>query len=379
MSTRQIAVASLLLLAVPLFAANVTIPNFQMVTRGASENGSFVLSTQADIDVEIGGGYKFGGQLGLSIATDNLEQPSVPGATYDQSVVQSALDRALTLSAAKVIVRDLFVDGLDIHYFVGEFDRLLTGDLFPEQFGTQIVATDFRGLLSFPDGVVYDGIHLVNGTGVALVATSIAPWLYLDGAVYQDETLGPGLYSTDLRAGFNAGPLKAETFLGASFPLATAGIYRGGLLLFYKTGEGGEVLTQFGVPRWAPVTDGPLTINDFFFLFEPRVDIGILSIILTLFWHPEYYNQVETNERGATDILVTLVGGDMESGTVTGGLESGVRLRPDDPSQTLSVSATPFLTLNASGVVWDFKVKFDLFPFVLDELVEGYVGIQTQF
>lgn len=379
MSKRQKALAVLLFFALPLFAANVSIPTFQMVTKGEMQGGAFILGTQANLDVEIGGGYKFGGRLGLSIETDALEEPSTPGATYDPAVLESAFNRALTLSSAEVIVRDFLFNGLNVHYFVGEYDRLLTGDLFPDQFGTGIVATGFRGLLNFPTGVVYDGIHLVDGTGIALVSSSIAPWLFLDAALYQDATLGLGLYSTDLRAAFNTGPFKAETFFGASFPAATAGIYRAGLLLYYQTGDGGEVLTQFGVPRWAPVTDGPLTINDFFFLFEPRVDIGALSIILTLFWHPEYYNQELTDERGATDIVVKLVAGDRETSPVTGGVESAVRLRPDDATDTLRVTAAPFLTVSASGVVWDFKVDFNVFPFVLDELVEGYIGIQTQF
>ena len=379
MRKRRVILSAMLLSALQLFAANVAIPNFELLTRGRSTGGAFILSTQADIEVQIGGGYKFGGQLGLGIETDALEQPSTPGATYDQATAQSAFNRALTLNSAQIIVRDLFADGINAHYFVGEYSRLLTGDLFPDQFGTQIVASDFRGLLNFPTGVVYDGIHLIDGTGLAIVAGQIAPWLYLDAAVYQDAILGAGLYSADIRAAFNTGAFKAETFLGGSFPVAAVGAYRAGLLLYYATGQGGEILTQIGIPRWAPITDGPLTIDDFFFLFEPRVDIGLLAIHLTLFWHPEYYNQTVTNERGATDIVVKLIGGDTDAGTVTGGLETAVRLRPSSASPTLTVTTSPFLTVNSSGVVWDFKVDFNLFPFALDELVQGYVGIQTQF
>lgn len=361
------------------FAANITIPTYNLLTRGALEGGLFVLRTQADVDVQFGGGFKFGGELSLSIDTMSLEEPSTPGTVYDQSVIRAALNERLRLKSASVVVRDLFGTPLRARYFIGEYARILTGDLFPNQFGTDIIATDFRGLLAFPDGVVYDGIHALDGTGLALVADAIAPWLYLEGAVYQDAYLGLGYYSADLRAAFNTPTFKAELFGGASFPVADFGIYRGGVLLFYSTGQGGEVLTQIGVPRYAPVTDGPLNIDDLFFLFEPRVRVGIVSIVLTLFWHPEYYVQAETNERGATDIIVRFIAGDVQTNTLSGGLENGIRLRPASTDDQLRIAVSPFLSINSSGVVWDFKTTFNVFPWDLDELFEAYVGIRTQF
>lgn len=361
------------------FAANITIPTYNLLTRGALEGGLFVLRTQADVDVQFGGGFKFGGELSLSIDTMSLEEPSTPGVDYDQSIIQAALNERLRLKSASVVVRDLFGTPLSARYFIGEYARILNGDLFPDLFGTQIIATDFRGLLAFPEGVVYDGVHALDGTGLAIVADSLAPWLYLEGAIYQDAYLGLGYYSTDIRAAFNTPSFKAELFGGASFPIADFGIYRGGILLYYSTGQGGEVLTQIGVPRYAPVSDGPLNIDDFFFLFEPRVHVGILSIVLTLFWHPEYYVQAETNERGATDIIVRFIAGDVQTNVVSGGLENGIRLRPASADDQLQIAVSPFLTINSSGVVWDFKTTFNVFPWNLDELFEAYVGIRTQF
>jgi hypothetical protein len=362
-----------------LSAANVTIPNYQLLTRGGLQGGLFVLRTQADIDVQLGGGYKFGGRLSFSIETDSLEDPSTPGPLYDQDVISAALRERLGLSSASVIVRDLFGLPLNAHYFIGEYARLLNGELFPRQFGSQIVASDLRGLFYFPQGVVYDGVHAVDGTGIAFSATTLAPWLYLEGAIYQDAYLGPGYYSTDVRAAFSTRQFKAETFIGASFPRAAYGLYRAGVLLFYSTGQGGEFLTQIGVPRWAPVTDGALNIDDFYFLFEPRVHVGAVSIILTLFWHPEYYVQAPTSERGATDIVVRLIAGDVQKNTVSGGLENGIRLRPSSSGDQLSVTVSPFLSLSSSGVIWDFKTDFNLFPFDPNDLFQAYVGIRTQF
>ncbi len=365
--------------ATSLSAANVTIPNYQLLTRGTLDAGSFVLRTQADVEVVLGGGYKFGGQLGLGIDTANVEESADPGALYDEQTIEAALGQTLTLNFAQVIVRDLLSSGIDIHYFVGEYDRLLTGDLFPDRFGTGIIATDLRGLVYFPDGVVYNGVHLIDGTGLALSAPSIAPWLYLDVAIYQDAILGPGFYSTDMRAAFNLANLKAEAFLGASAPQATYGVYRGGLLLYYSSGDGAAVMTQIGIPRWAPGSGGPITIDNFYFLFEPRVYVGLVSIVLTLFRHPEYYLQAPTNEQGATDIITRFIAGNVEENTVSGGLESGVRLRPEGADNALEVSASPFLTINSSGVVWDLKTTFNVFPWNPASLFEAYIGVRTQF
>ncbi|TVQ23714.1 MAG: hypothetical protein EA382_09425 [Spirochaetaceae bacterium] len=376
---KLVMVTCTVLIAYAAHAANVTIPAFQLLTRGAMDDGTFVLRTQADIDVELGGGYKFGGQLGLSLNTVDLEAPSTPGDTYEPDVIRAALDRSLTLSYARVVVRDLFGVGVDLDYFVGRYRTLLSGDIFPEQFGSAVVASDMRGLLYFPDGVVYNGIHTINGTGLGFALPGLAPWLYLDAALYQDGYLGQGRYSTDLRAAFNFMGFKAETFAGATFPEGAIGAYRAGLLLYYATGTGGEFLTQIGVPRWRPVADGPLTIDDFMFLFEPRVDLGLLSVILTLFWHPQYYHQAPTGERGATDIIVKLLARDREADSASGGLETALRLRPDDPDRTLRVVVSPFLTLHSLGVDWDFKVNLNVFPFAPDDLVEGFVGFRTQF
>ncbi len=361
------------------FAANVTIPTFQLLTRGVLDDGLFVLQTRADIDIRLGGGYKYGGELGLSIRSVNLEEPSTPGAIYDQDVIQAAFRERLRLSSASVIVRDLFGLPVDARYFIGEYTRILNGELFPEQFGTRIIASNLRGLLAFPTGIVYDGVHAIDGTGLALTTTSIAPWLYLEGAFYQDAYLGPGHYSIDIRAAFNTPGIKAETFLGASHPGAQYGIYRAGLLLYYAAGPRTELFTQIGVPRWAPVDDGPLNIDAFYFLFEPRVHVGVVSIVLSLFWHPQYYVQAPTNEQGATDIIVRLVAGDRSEGMVSGGIENSIRLRPTSADDQLRVGVAPFVTITSSGVVWDLKTNFNLFPFEAASLFEAYAGVRTRF
>ncbi|MEE8440299.1 MAG: hypothetical protein V3S41_01160 [Spirochaetia bacterium] len=369
----------LLFLPAALFGANVSITVFQLLTRGILEGGQFSLETAALVEIAFGGGYKFGGQLSLSLDETNLEQTTVLGATYDPNEIEALLSRSLRFQSASVVVRDTFGLPIDVTYFIGEVDRMLNGDVFPARFGSDIIASQFRGLLYFPTGVVYDGVHAVNGTGIAISSVALSRPVFLQAAIYQDAYLGAGLYSVDLRAAFNAPGFKAETFLGASFPAGAYGIYRGGLLLFYNTGQGGEFLTQIGIPRWAPVTDGTLNIDDFFFLFEPRVHIGFMSIVLTLFWHPEYYLQEATNERGATDIIVRFIAGNVQENVFSGGLENGITLRPESTDEQLRVSVTPFVSVNASGVIWDLKVNVKVFPFALDNLLDAYIGIRTEF
>jgi len=360
------------------FGANVTIPTFQLLTRGILEGGQFSLQTAGQVEIAFGGGYKFGGQLSLALNGTNLEQAITAPDPYDANDMEAVLNRTLRFQSASVVVRNLFGVPLDATYFIGEVDRLLNGDVFPYQFGSDIIASDFRGLLYFPSGIVYDGLHALDGTGVSL-SSRLAQSVFVQGAIYQDAYLGPGKYSADLRAAFNTPGFKAETFVGASFPAAAYGIYRGGLLLFYNTGQGGEFFSQIGIPRWAPVTDGPLNIDDFYFLFEPRVHISFMSIVLTLFWHPEYYHQMLTDERGATDIVVRFIAGNVQENIISGGLENGITLRPESTEEQLRVSLTPFVSVNASGVIWDLKSNFKVFPFALDDLVNIYVGIRTEF
>ncbi len=369
----------LFLLPATLFGANVTIPTFQLLTRGILEGGRFSLETAGLVEIAFGGGYKFGGQLSLSLDETNLEEAATLGATYDPDQIEALLNRSLRFQSASVVVRDTFGLPFDVTYFIGQVDRILNGDVFPAQFGSNIIASQFRGLLYFPTGVVYDGVHAIDGTGIAFSSAALSQSVFLQAAIYQDAYLGAGLYSTDLRAAFNTPGFKAETFLGASFPAGAYGIYRGGFLLFYNTGQGGEFLTQIGIPRWAPVTDGPLNIDDFYFLFEPRVHIGFMSIVLTLFWHPEYYLQEATDERGATDIVVRFIAGNVQENVVSGGLENGITLRPASTDEQLRVSVTPFVSVNASGVIWDFKTNVKVFPFAMDDLLDAYIGIRTEF
>jgi hypothetical protein len=359
-------------------SASISIPMFRLLTRGAVSGGSLGLNTRANIDVALEGGYKFGGRIAFSLVNEDLEADSELGSTYDAAEIRAALARTLTFQSAQVVVREAFGTPMELTYFTGSIERFASGSSFPELFGSIPFTTDFSGYVYFPTGVSYEGIHAVAGTGFAVSTNQWLESLRFLGYLYQDAWLGSGTYSSDVRLLLNTDQLKLEYFLGATFPKGPYGYYRTGLMLFYSTGVGGEFFTQIGVPRFAPGQDTALTIDHFYFLFEPRVDLGLLSIILTLFWHPEYYLLSATGEDGAVDINAKFLLGHRTETKVSGGLENRVALRPAEDNQ-LTAYVSPFLEVNSSGVLWDFKINARLFPFSPADMFEGFVGVRTEF
>jgi hypothetical protein len=360
-------------------AASVTLPTFQLLTRGILDGGQFELGTQADVDIAFGGGYKFGGQLALSIASANLELPTTLGPAYDPATLQAALDERLSLSSASVIVRDLFGAPIDLTYFIGEYDRFVNGDVFPDRFGTDPVGSFYRGLLYFPDSVSYDGTHLADGTGIAIALRGLTDWFYLDGAVYQDAYLGRGYYSTDMRAAVNFQAFKAEAYVGASFPQTPLGTYRAGLLLYYAPIPATHFLAEVGVPRFAPGSGEVFSLEDVLIRFEPRVYVGIVSLAVSILWHPEFYLNQPTGEGGESDMVVRLVAGNINENVISGGVEGAAHLPSGFATENLEVVAAPFVTIASSGVLWDFKVNFNVLPFSVSDLFEAYIGVRTEF
>ena len=353
------------LLAGPLFAADITIPSFEMITRGYMNSGTFQLATHGDIDLAIGGGYKFGGKLVLNFTGDNITDLSTLAATH------------LTFKEASVTINQLFGSPLNLTYFSGYDDIFANGDAFPTIFGTTPFASRYRGYLYFPTGPDYDGIYTVTGTGMKLSTGDIGNRFSSDLYLYQDANLGAGFYSADLRGLFNLKQFKIESFVGASFPVSTAGIYRAGLLVFYDTGAGGQFLTEIGIPRWDPVSS-TFDMGLFYFLFEPRIDFGSFAIIPTLFWHPSYYNDQATNEVPTANMNVSFRFGNPTVSPATGGFETEVNYSTVTTSQ-ISSYVSPYLRLVMSGVIWNFKINVKLYPFSLGDLVDGFLGVEAQF
>ena len=168
-----------------------------------------------------------------------------------------------------------------------------------------------------------------------------------------------------------------EAFLGASFPASSYGLYRGGFLFYYSPGTTGEFLAQVGVPQWNPAEE--FTIDRLFFLFEPRIKLNPVTIILTLFWHPGYYLQEVTPDLGSSDVHINFMIGDPEISTFSGGLEGSVTYNSSAISDRFGVVVSPYISAITSGVIWNIMLNTNLFPFSVNDMFEGVISVKAEF
>jgi len=364
MKKHLISLSFFILLPVFCFSADIFVPTLELLSRMYSDSGVFTMQTKGSFEMNIEGGYKFGGKLKIGI---------------DDAVVDDINNLpSLDFHAAEVSINDLFELPFSISYYTGIIDDFCTGDIFHTYFGTGLIEPNLSGYMAFGTGVNYDGLHSVAGTGISVSSNFGTEWNYTRAYLYQDAHLGSGFFSADLRSAFNLGDLKLEGFAGASFPVSTAGIYRGGFLLYYKASETGSFLAQIGIPRWDPAVD-TFGINLFYFLFEPRLNFGIFGINLTFFWHPAYYLNIATNEAGSIDLLVDFEIGDIEEFPVTGGLSTRLSYNAVLTTDQFETIIAPYLGVVTSGVLWDFKLNVNILPFDLATMFEGYIGIRAEF
>lgn len=353
-----------ILLPVFGFSADVFVPSLELLTRMYSDSGVFSLQTKGSFELNIEGGYKFGGKLKIGI---------------EDIVVDDITDLPnLEFQAAEVMINDLFELPFSLSYYTGIIDDFCNGDIFHTYFGTGIIEPNLSGYMAFGDGIYYDGLSSVAGTGISASSNFGTDWNYTKVYLYQDAYLGTGYYSADIRSAFNLGNLKLEGFTGASFPVSTAGIYRAGFLLYYEASETGSFFAQIGIPRWDPTVDD-FGINLFYFLFEPRLSFGLFGINLSFFWHPTYYHNTATNEEGSIDLLVDFEIGDLEQAPVTGGLSTKLSYDGSLAEDQFETIVSPYLSVVTSGVIWDLQLDVQVLPWDLTTMFVGYLGIRAEF
>lgn len=368
-------------------AADLTVTELELITRGRWEDPDVLLTTRGRSEIQVAGGYKFGGSLLLGFESSDLsfagddppDYADYPDAEAYSAALSDYLDKetSLAFQGANITYRQLFESNTDLTYFVGRNKRLASAEVFPSFFGSLPISTKYQGYLYFPENE-YRGIHTVDGTGIEVSSTFGSEWNRSSLYVYQDGYLGQGSYSADAQFLANFDTLKFEFFAGGSFPEAEYGLYRAGMLFYYRPAERGEFFAQIGLPYYTPLDS--LNINDFYFLFEPRVHFSKVSVILTLFWHPSYYLMEETGEEGSADIHFNILFGDPLENPVTGGIETNFNLETDDSSaQDFTITASPYLRAVTSGVVWNFMVNLTLLPYSLEEMVEGVIGVKAEF
>ena len=354
------------------FSANVYVPSLELITRATLTDWVLSLTTRGDIDIVIGGGYKFGGQVGLSYQGTELEKGTSAGAAGQEGLV---------FRSAGVSISRILELPLSFTYFVGESDAFCSGDAFLTLFGTESAGTNYRGFMYFPTGPVYEGMHIVTGTGIKVDLQPEDSGFLLSVYGYQDSTISAtdgvvGHYSLDVRTLVAMDNLKVEAYAGFTNPVSTLGYYRGGLL-FFAADRGVEFVSQIGIPKWDPGVDD-FGIELFYLLFEPRLHLGIFSIIPTFFWQPQYYLNVDSGMSGSFDVNLNFRLGNIQDTPVSAGLEANLSFHRQGAEQ-ISVKGSPYFSFVTPGIIWDVKLNVKAWPFSLTDLLEGYIRIKAAF
>jgi hypothetical protein len=389
-----------------LFGAEITVPRLEFASRGASDNGDFGISTSAEADIAVNGGYKYGITLGLGFEAQNLEKAlsygrieplptaSSPLGTDDYNNLADHLNNqaALSVRLLEATARELFGKPLDLSFFAGHYHALGSGDEFVSRFGTAPVGSSYKGFFYFPEGIGNDpsrryngGIHSIFGTGAA-AALSFSDTVVSSFYAYQDlsyRQLYPnepleGRFSGDFRLLVNGEKIKFEFFSGGSYLGDHAPVFHGGFLAFFASGSGFDFLFQGGVPFWRYGDE--ISIDNCYFLMEPRLRVGKAGFHVTFFYHPVYYQNVEeADERGRADLNLKLFFGDISKSFFEGGIESTMRFRFQN-GEDLAMWVSPFISAVTSGLQWDFKVRINPLYFTSGgDIAEAFIGIRTAY
>lgn len=371
---------------VPIQAANFVVNNLEVVTHGSVDPSSklFNAATYLNYELQFRGGDKVSALLRLNFLNGDIEN-LLPVYGTPSTLLGPQFE------TAAVTAKDIFNLPLDATYFVGYMDAYCSGDDFVTLFGSTPFASTLRGPMVYPNGIGnnpdrnWDGIAASNGTGFRLgtsprLSPNFVSYIYL----YQDSDIGPGSWSADLRGLMNYERVKLEIFAGATAtPVSSDGVYRSGLMFYAAPGNVGEFFVQVGVPRWDPLAG--FSVNDIFFLFEPRMNLAFGSIALTVFYHPSWYRQQPTNEDGALDTALDIRFGRMAQTGSQGGIQGLVEFRPlttnTTVTPTFTAMASPYYSFIGGGIEWDFKLSLQLFPMtsVWYGIFQPFVGLQTSF
>jgi hypothetical protein len=404
-----------------LFGAEITVPHLELASRGSMEDGNFGISSSAEADISLTGGYKYGVTLGLGAEIPNLEKAlsygrlNIPysdqanstnsGSPDDDeydALVDEVNDRynnqaTLSIRFAEATIRELFGKPLELSFFIGHYDGLGSGDDFQEQFGTVPVGTSVRGFFYYPEGLGGDpslrfngSIHSILGTGMVLrgiIQEKIIPAFYIyQDLSFKDEITGaykPGHYGGDFRLLVNSEYAKFEGFTGITYINTENPVLRGGVLGYFSSEGPFGILMQAGLPYWQ--AGEKMNIDNFYFLLEPRLRFDKIGANLTLFYHPIYYmNRLILDENGEedsgkSDITLKVFYGDINRSVFETGLETTFGLRIHN-GEDVTLWVSPFFRTRTSGLIWDFKVRINPLYFKDGgDFAESFIGIRTAY
>jgi hypothetical protein len=371
------------LMASPLFSANITVPSLEIYSWARNDGSGFALDSYGSMELQLDGGYKFGGAMMFDFTSSSLET--------------AAFNDTLIFKSVSVTLRELFGIPLNFTYFIGQGDTFGTGELFPPYFGTPLLGSRYTSYLHFPTAAIYnfyEGIYTVFGTGGKFeFAPPEKNWL-LSVYLYQDSSpaflntaVTPVIFSSrqgslDVRAAFNFEKVRFEAFAGVTLPTSDSaiGYIRNGVF-FHAGTDKVEFVTEIGMPRWRPLDDdfGP---DLFYLLVEQRVHFGRFSIVPTFFWRPGYYQQ-EANSTGieAMDINLDFQVRGKEESLINGGIEGNFVYQTAPTSDTTG-KVIPYIELSTPGVVYKAQANTKVWPFDLSDLsdtFEVFLSINAAF
>jgi hypothetical protein len=363
------------LIASPLFSANITVPSLEIYSWARNDGSGFALDSYGDMELQLDGGYKFGGAMKFGFSSSSLET--------------AAFNDALTFKSVSVTLRELFGVPLNFTYFIGEGDTFGTGAIFTPYFGTPLLRSGYTSFLHFPSTQeqqynFYEGIYTVYGTGGKFeYAPPEKNWL-LSLYIYQDSSPAfldtaatPVVFSSrqgslDFRTAINFENVHLEAFVGATLPSpdSAIGYIRNGLFV-HAGSDKFEFVAEVGMPRWRPLDDA-FDLDLFYFLVEQRLHLGAISIVPTFFWRPGYYQQ-EANATGieAMDINLDLQFHGKEESLISGGIE-GNFVYQTAPTSDATAKAIPYIQLSTPGVVYKAQVNTKVWPFDLTDMSDMF-------
>ena len=393
----------------PVSSAEISVPNIEMASRGWVNDGEFVFSSLLSADIALSGGNKYTFLLGLSMDAPDIAKAFAYrnfsfGYTYDDPVTGAEYNRLVDdmndklnnqayigFRIARATIRDLFGAPLEFSYFVGKDDDFCSSDYFSTRFNLSPFGSEFKGFFYFPEGIGgvptrrYDGIYGVSGTGISLGLTKFKgfiPIIYL----YQDfgsyahmpSEIDGMIYSGDLRLLFYHNWLRLESFGGLSFNTDLDLCFRGGIMAHFDAGRGVEFFAQGGVPGFA--MGEKFSIDNLFFLIEPRLHMGLFGMEVTFFYHPVVYNHVITaDERGKANLNLKFLLGKRESG-LSGGIEFGTLLKINGITEDFVLSISPLVYFVSDGVRWDAKIRVRPLEMQNPEnVVDFFIGCRTAY
>ena len=393
----------------PAHSAEITVPKVEMASRGWVNDGEFIFSSFLSADIALSGGYKYTFTLGMSLDAPDIakafayqnfhfgyaQNNPVTDEEFNQ-LVDQANERMnnqafIGFRIARATIRELFGAPLDFSYFIGRDEDFCSGDEFGTRFGLLPFGSEFKGFFYFPEGIGgipthrYNGIYGLSGTGFSLSLTKFKgfiPIIYLyhdfGSYLHMPGEIDGTAYSGDLRLLFHYNWLRLETFGGLSFNRDLDLCFRGGLMAHFDAGKGVAFFAQGGVPGFA--MGEKFSIDNLYFLIEPRLSLGLFLMDVTFFYHPVVYNHVITpDERGKANLNLKFLLGKRESG-IAGGIEFGTFLKINGIAEDFGFTISPLVYFISGGLRWDAKIRVNPLEFETPEnIIDFFIGCRTAY